>query len=71
MTKGELWITEAFALAFCYYTSKQQRNSAWLMLGMAIRNAQALGLHRKFINESFRDHNYRTHRRRLFKSYIC
>lgn len=68
MTKGELWITEAFALAFCYYTSKQQRNSAWLMLGMAIRNAQALGLHRKFINESFRDHNYRTHRRRLFKS---
>ncbi|RCK59300.1 Filamentous growth regulator 27 [Candida viswanathii] len=68
MSKGKLWITEAYSLAFCYYQAKQQRNTAWLMLGMAIRNAQALGLHRRFINESFKDHKYRLHRRRLFRS---
>lgn len=68
MNKGKLWLTEAFSLAFCYYQAKQQRNTAWLMLGMAIRNAQALGLHRKFINESFKDRSYIVHRRRLFKT---
>ncbi|KAL6451558.1 LOW QUALITY PROTEIN: FGR27 Filamentous growth regulator 27 [Candida maltosa Xu316] len=68
MNKGKLWITEAFSLAFCYYQAKQQRNTAWLMLGMAIRNAQALGLHRRFINESFKDRTYIIHRRRLFKT---
>lgn len=68
MNKGKLWLTEAFSLAYCYYQAKQQRNTAWLMLGMAIRNAQALGLNRKFINESFKDRSYIVHRRRLFKT---
>ncbi|KAG7664325.1 uncharacterized protein J8A68_002144 [[Candida] subhashii] len=68
MNNGRLWITEACIIAFYYYQSVQQRNTAWLMLGMAIRNAQALGLHRKFINESFRDQGYIRHRRKLFKS---
>ena len=68
MSKGKLWITEAYSLAYCYYQAKQQRNAAWLMLGMAIRNAQALGLHRRFINESFKDRQYILHRRRLFRS---
>lgn len=68
MSKGKLWITEAYSLAYCYYQAKQQRNAAWLMLGMAIRNAQALGLHRRYINESFKDRKYILHRRRLFRS---
>ncbi|KAL6451973.1 FGR27 Filamentous growth regulator 27 [Candida maltosa Xu316] len=68
MNKGKFWLTEAFALAYCFYQIKQERNTAWLMLGMSIRNAQALGLHRKYINESFKERSYIVHRRRLFKS---
>ncbi|CAK9441151.1 uncharacterized protein LODBEIA_P50200 [Lodderomyces beijingensis] len=72
MNIGKLWITEAFYLAQFYYQAKQQRNNAWLMLGMSIRNAQALGLHRRYINESFKDPAYTRHRRKLFKSlYVC
>ncbi|KAI5962138.1 uncharacterized protein KGF55_003214 [Candida pseudojiufengensis] len=68
MSVGKLWITEAFAIASCYYQSKSQRNTGWIMIGTAIRNAQALGLHRKYINESFKNKAYVRHRRKLFKS---
>ncbi|KAI5949881.1 hypothetical protein KGF54_005358 [Candida jiufengensis] len=68
MSVGKLWITEAFALASCYYQAKSQRNTSWIMIGIAIRNAQALGLHRKYINESFKDKAYIRHRRKLFKN---
>lgn len=68
MNVGKLWITEAMALAFFYYSSTHQRSTAWLILGIAVRNAQGLGLHRKYINESFTDKGYVRHRRKLFKS---
>lgn len=65
---GQLWIVEGFLLAYCYYQVRLHKNTAWLMLGMAIRNAQSIGLHRRFINESFNDYNYVVHRRRLYRS---
>ncbi|KAG7664329.1 uncharacterized protein J8A68_002148 [[Candida] subhashii] len=69
---GKLWLSQAYFLIYFYYQSTSKRSSSWLMLSTAIRNAQALGLHRKVINESFRDQDYITHRRKLWKSlYIC
>lgn len=69
---GSLWITEAYFLVYFYYQSTCKRSTSWLMLNMAIKNAQALGIHRKYINESFGDKGYIRHRRRLWLSlYIC
>ncbi|EGW35387.1 uncharacterized protein SPAPADRAFT_131954 [Spathaspora passalidarum NRRL Y-27907] len=68
INKNKVWVSEAYSMAYYYYQAVQQRNTAWLMLGTAVRNAQALGLHRKFINDSFDDPGYRRHRRKLFKS---
>ncbi|EGW35390.1 uncharacterized protein SPAPADRAFT_146579 [Spathaspora passalidarum NRRL Y-27907] len=69
---GKLWLSQAYFLVYFYYQSTSKRSTSFLMLSTAIRNAQTLGLHRKFINESFRDQNYVTHRRKLWKSlYIC
>ncbi|RCK58986.1 Filamentous growth regulator 27 [Candida viswanathii] len=65
---GMLWIVEGFLLAYCYYQVKQHRNTAWLMLGMGVRSAQAMGLHRRYINESFTDYNFVVHRRRLYRT---
>lgn len=67
-----LWLSEAYFLIYFYYQSTCKRSTSWLMLNIAIKNAQALGLHRKFINESFKDTGYVKHRRRLWQSlYIC
>ncbi|KAK6462781.1 zinc finger transcription factor of the Zn(2)-Cys(6) binuclear cluster domain type [Scheffersomyces coipomensis] len=69
---GKLWLSEAYFLIYFYYQSTSKRSTSWIMLGNAIRNAQALGLHRKFINESFRDKDYIMHRRKLWRSlYVC
>ncbi|EAZ63935.2 zinc finger transcription factor of the Zn(2)-Cys(6) binuclear cluster domain type [Scheffersomyces stipitis CBS 6054] len=69
---GKLWLSEAYLLIYFYYQSTSKRSTSWIMLGTAIRNAQALGLHRKFINESFRDREYIMHRRKLWRSlYVC
>lgn len=69
---GGLWVSEAYFLIYFYYQSTCKRSTSWLMLNMAIKNAQALGLHRRFINESFKDMGYVNHRRRLWQSlYIC
>lgn len=69
---GGLWLSEAYFLIYFYYQSTCKRSTSWLMLNMAIKNAQALGLHRRFINESFKDVAYVKHRRRLWQSlYIC
>lgn len=69
---GGLWVSEAYFLIYFYYQSTCKRSTSWLMLNMAIKNAQALGLHRRFINESFKDMRYVNHRRRLWQSlYIC
>lgn len=69
---GGLWVSEAYFLIYFYYQSTCKRSTSWLMLNMAIKNAQALGLHRRFINESFKDIGYVNHRRRLWQSlYIC
>ncbi|KAK6200910.1 zinc finger transcription factor of the Zn(2)-Cys(6) binuclear cluster domain type [Scheffersomyces amazonensis] len=69
---GKLWLSEAYILVYFYYQSTSKRSTSWIMLGTAIRNAQALGLHRKFINESFRDRQYIMHRRKLWRSlYVC
>lgn len=69
---GKLWLTEAYFLIHFYYQSKGNRSTSWLMLGNAIRNAQALGLHRKYINESYTDKQVACHRRKLWVSlYVC
>ncbi|ODV78385.1 uncharacterized protein CANTADRAFT_82056 [Suhomyces tanzawaensis NRRL Y-17324] len=69
---GKLWLTEAYFLIYFYYQTNCNRSTSWLMLGTAIRNAQALGLHRKFINESYKDRSYVYHRRKLWVSlYVC
>ena len=69
---GGLWVSEAYFLIYFYYQSTCKRSTSWLMLNVAIKNAQALGLHRKFINESFKDIGYVNHRRLLWQSlYIC
>lgn len=69
---GRLWMVEANFLKYFYYQSSCKRSSSWVHLGIAIRLAQALGLHRKAINEKFDDQVYVTHRRRLWRSlFIC
>lgn len=69
---GRLWMVEANFLRYFYYQSSCKRSSSWVHLGIAIRLAQALGLHRKAINEKFNDPLYVTHRRRLWRSlFIC
>lgn len=69
---GSLWMVEANFLRYFYYQSICKRSSSWVHLGIAIRLAQALGLHRKAINEKFNDPIYVTHRRRLWRSlFIC
>ncbi|KAL6452008.1 FGR27 Filamentous growth regulator 27 [Candida maltosa Xu316] len=58
---GRVWMSET-----------TRRSSSWMMLGNAIRNAQALGLHRKAVNESFPDTEYVIHRKKLWKTlYTC
>lgn len=69
---GRLWLVEANFLRYFYYQSSCRRSSSWINLGLAIRIAQALGIHRRHINERFNDPSYVNHRRRLFRSlYIC
>lgn len=69
---GGLWMTETSLLMYFYYQSTARRSSSWMMLGNAIRNAQALGLHRRAVNESFPNPQYIIHRRKLWKTlYIC
>ncbi|KAG2733523.1 hypothetical protein G9P44_003048 [Scheffersomyces stipitis] len=69
---GKFWMIEANFLIYFYYQSTYKRSSSWLTLGNAIRNAQALGLHRKNINESFKDNSYINHRRKLWLSlFVC
>ncbi|CAX42091.1 unnamed protein product [Candida dubliniensis CD36] len=69
---GGLWMTETSLLMYFYYQSTARRSSSWMMLGNAIRNAQALGLHRRAVNESFPNPQYVIHRRKLWKTlYIC
>ncbi|KAK6455938.1 fungal-specific transcription factor domain-containing protein [Scheffersomyces xylosifermentans] len=69
---GKFWMIEANFLIYFYYQSIYKRSSSWLTLGNAIRNAQALGLHRKSINESFKNYSYVNHRRKLWLSlFVC
>ena len=69
---GRLWICEINLLQYFYFQSCCNRSNAWIQLGTAIRVAQALGLHRRCINESIADAEIRNHRRRLWRSlYVC
>lgn len=68
---GLLWQVESNILIHFYYQGQSKRTLSWLHLGMAIRLAQGLGLHRKVINEKF-DTRYNVHRRRLWMTlFIC
>ncbi|KAK6458098.1 fungal-specific transcription factor domain-containing protein [Scheffersomyces xylosifermentans] len=68
----KLWIAQAHFLHHFYYLSKSQKSSSWLHLGSTVRIAQALGLHRKVVNERFGDVKICMHRRRLWRSiFIC
>ncbi|RCK59476.1 Filamentous growth regulator 27 [Candida viswanathii] len=69
---GRVWMTETSLLMYFYYQSTSRRSLSWMMLGNAIRNAQALGLHRKAVNDSFSSADYVTHRKKLWKTlYTC
>ncbi len=49
---GRLWMVEANFLRYLYYQSTCKRSSSWVHLGIAIRLAQALGLHSKTIKKN-------------------
>lgn len=65
---GKLWLTEAYYIVFFYFQTLCKRSTSWLCLGMAIRNAQALGLHRRSINNAFSRPEIAKHRRLLWRS---
>ncbi|KAK9459730.1 fungal-specific transcription factor domain-containing protein [Lipomyces oligophaga] len=50
---GELWVVQAYLLMCLYYQIICKRNASWIQLGVAIRFAQALGMHRKCVNMTF------------------
>ncbi|KAK9384644.1 fungal-specific transcription factor domain-containing protein [Lipomyces mesembrius] len=49
----ELWVVQAYLLMCMYYQIICKRNAGWIRLGLAIRIAQALGMHRKCVNMTF------------------
>ncbi|KAK9358372.1 fungal-specific transcription factor domain-containing protein [Lipomyces starkeyi] len=49
----ELWVVQAHLLMCMYYQIICKRNASWIRLGLAIRLAQALGMHRKCVNMTF------------------
>lgn len=65
---GNLWLVEIHLLMFFFYHFTGHRHIAWIKLGVAIRHAQGMGLHRRFVNESFNDLALVLHRRRIFRS---
>lgn len=65
---GKLWLTEAYYVVFFYFQTLCKRSTSWLCLGTAIRNAQALGLHRRSINAAFAKPEVSRHRRMLWRS---
>lgn len=67
-----LWMVEANFLRYFYYQTSTKLSYSWIYLGIAIRLAQALGIHKKVINKKFNDLLYALHRRRLWRSlFIC
>lgn len=69
---GKLWMVEANFLKYFYYQACCNRSNSWINLGSAIRLAQALGMHRKIINDKIENQEISIHRRRLWRSlYVC
>ncbi|KAH3671454.1 hypothetical protein WICMUC_004586 [Wickerhamomyces mucosus] len=64
----KLWFVEAHLLKYIFNSYANRRNSSWLELGIAIRTAQALGLHKRQVNELSKVESYLTHRRILYRS---
>ena len=59
-------------LKYFYYQACCNRSNSWINLGSAIRLAQALGMHRKIINDKIENQEISIHRRRLWRSlYVC
>lgn len=63
-----MWQVEVNYLMFFYFLGMTKRTLAWVHLGLAIRYAQGLGMHRKAINEKYSGKSYNIHRRRLWMS---
>ncbi|EMG51062.1 hypothetical protein G210_2899 [Candida maltosa Xu316] len=69
---GKLWMAEANFLKYFYYQACCNRSSSWICLGTAIRLGQALGLHRRVINDRIDSKEISVHRRRFWRSlYVC
>ncbi|KAI5950003.1 hypothetical protein KGF57_004513 [Candida theae] len=69
---GKIWMCEVYFLQYFYFQSCCNRSNAWMQLGSAIRIAQALGLHRRCINDRITNRDILSHRRRLWRSlYVC
>lgn len=69
---GKIWMCEVYFLEYFYFQSCCNRSNAWIQLGSAIRIAQALGLHRRCINDRITNREILNHRRRLWRSlYVC
>ncbi|KAK9466122.1 fungal-specific transcription factor domain-containing protein [Lipomyces arxii] len=64
---GELWVVQAYLLMCLYYQIICKRNASWIQLGLAIRFAQALGMHRKCVNMTF-PKSQRVMRQRLWRT---
>ncbi|ODQ77427.1 hypothetical protein BABINDRAFT_163451 [Babjeviella inositovora NRRL Y-12698] len=65
---GNLWLVEAYTLIYLYYQSVCKLSTAWVFLGTAIRFAQALGMDKQPVNDSFANKSYALHRRKLWRS---
>ncbi|CCH41270.1 Cutinase transcription factor 1 alpha [Wickerhamomyces ciferrii] len=63
-----LWLVEAHLLMCFYDELSMTRNSSWINLGISIRYAQGLGMHRKYVNDAYKEPGYALHRRKLFRS---
>lgn len=63
---GDLWVVQAYFMVALYYDVMCKRNACWIHLGIASRYAQALGMGRKWIDNSFPP-EMREHRKRLFR----
>ncbi|MCP8716302.1 MAG: fungal specific transcription factor domain-containing protein [Asgard group archaeon] len=69
---GKLWMVEANFLKYFYFQACCNRSNSWISLGTSIRFAQALGMHRKVINDRIENKEVSIHRRRLWRSlYVC
>ncbi|CAN3372338.1 hypothetical protein DIURU_004538 [Diutina rugosa] len=64
----DFWLIRLNFLAHFYYSALCKKSTSWIYLNAAIRHAEALGLHRSFIAETYFSPLEVAHRNRVFRS---